>query len=265
MDSKLLNQNIDEAVAEAILSKLVEFKTQIAKNYQAKLEEAKVGLFKHVEAIVEERENEIKEEYSARVLAKLKEKNEIIAEMEESIEQKKEELAEKVNQFLSNSKNEIRSLVEEEIRVDSDTLKANRVVEEIRALVGNQPVVTTTNVDENKITRLAEDVEVLKERIGRKDSAITKLKAQLKVYEMVEGVPGSDRDFYLAQLKDVDSINEAEATFNKIKKAVKSSRYIVEEAPRSKGRIQEEVVDHSPRTGKDSKEVNAFMRKLAGI
>lgn len=254
MTKNILDTQIDDKVAELILGKLTEAKKQIAESYEGK---------------IKSREQEIKEEYSARVLVKLKEKNEHIANLEESLENTKEQLAERVSAFLANSKEDVRALVEEEIRVDSDTLKAQRTLDEIRNLVGNNPV-SIPAVDDGKAQRLAEDVQVLKERLESKNAAIGKLKAQLRVHQLVESVPAGDREFYLSQMKGASSITEADETFKRIKSSVRSARVRAFEqevrGAETRGIVTESATDHRPRVPRENSEsVEQRLKSLAGL
>lgn len=273
-----LDQTIDEGTADFILAKLdeaiAETKQQAAKavrgvneGFKAKQER----LFAYADKLVEEAEQKVKEEYSARLIAKLQEKNEYIEQLEEAQETFKEQLTERVQAFLANSKQETRQLVEEELRLDSDTLKAQRTLDEIKAIVGATPAYTVESVDEGKIARLEEDVAVLKERLKGRDEAIKRLKAKVKVDEMLDGVPAADRDFYKSQLKGVESIEEAEATFSRIKKAVRQSRVqMIEEEleePVTRGRIVEDDGETSLSIPRDDGRnmLDARMRQLAGL
>lgn len=273
-----LDQTIDEGTADFILAKLdeaiAETKQQAAKavrgvneGFKAKQER----LFAYADKLVEEAEQKVKEEYSARLITKLQEKNEYIEQLEEAQETFKEQLTERVQAFLANSKQETRQLVEEELRLDSDTLKAQRTLDEIKAIVGATPAYTVESVDEGKIARLEEDVAVLKERLKGRDEAIKRLKAKVKVDEMLDGVPAADRDFYKSQLKGVESIEEAEATFSRIKKAVRQSRVqMIEEEleePVTRGRIVEDDGETSLSIPRDDGRnmLDARMRQLAGL
>ena len=272
----ILDQNIDESVADFILKKLEDYKgqldTQLDESNQsltASFDSKKEKLLEHVEGVISEREDEIREEYSARAIAKIQEKNEQLQDLEEKFDSYKESLSEKVHTFLSNSKTEVRSLVEEEIRMDSEHLKAERTVDEIKALVGNTTITTVDAVDEGKVARLSEDVEVLKERLESKTAVADKFKAKLKAFELCESVPTGDREFYLSQLGQVGTVNEAEETFAKLKRAARAARLeLVEEAASVEpaGRIDEDDTDHSPRVlvNEDSESTNR-MKQLAGI
>jgi hypothetical protein len=272
----ILDQTIPDAVAEAILAKVVEAKAQlegqvksVVESEKAKYGKAQKKLFKQVDKLVESATAEVKEEYSARMLTKLKEKNEQIRQLEEEKGRFKEELTERVHTFLSNSKEEVRTLVEEEVRLDGETMKAQRLVDEVRALIGGQTVSPASAVDESKVSRLEEDVKVLKERLDSKTTAITKLKVQLKVRDLVESVPSADRDFYVSQLAKVQSVTEAEETFGRIKKVVKQSRDNKFKASAStengKGQITEEKIDTRPVTSRDNTGVADRMKTLAGL
>lgn len=273
----MLDQTIPDAVADAIVAKIVESKAalegrakSLVESEQKKYKKAETKLFKKVNKLVDVASQEIKEEYSARLLTKLKEKNEQIRSLEEEKARFKEELTERVHSFLVNSKSEVRQIVEEEVRMDSETLKAQRIVDEVRSLIGNQPTSPVGEVDESKVSRLAEDAKVLKERLDSKTNSINRLKAQLKVRDLVESVPSSDREFYLSQLTKVQSVTEAEESFAKVKKVVKQSRSEKNKADvrtaSGKGVITEERTDTRPRTSQDKSSDQADrMKHLAGL
>jgi hypothetical protein len=268
MNEKILDQEIDESVVEGILAKLEEYKAQLDTRLVNVYENKKAKLFKGIDKIVEEREEEIKEEYSARVISKLKEKNRHIVQLQEELEDFKDVLAEKVNTFLANSKSEVRALVEEEVRHDASTLKAQHIVEDIRSLVGNGVISKISEVDETKVLRLAEDVEVLKERVKSKEESNQKLKAKLKVFELVESAPTTDREFYLSQMSDVSNVNEAVEKFGKIKQAIKASRNQLFEDQRHvepRGVIAEDTTDRSPRVNSGFASSLNRMKHLAGL
>lgn len=261
----ILDKNIDEAVATYILKKIDEYKKELDSRHQAD----KGKLIEHADSLVEGREVEIREEYSSRSISKLQEKNEQIEQLEAQFESYKESLSEKVHTFLTNSKEEVRSLVEEEIRTDSEHLKAERQIDEIRAMVGNVQISQIDSVDEGKVARLSEDVEVLKERLEAKSQSVDKLKARLKTHELIESVPGADKEFYQSQMGNVQSVSEAEDTFARLKKATRAARVqMIDEdtvSVQSVGRTDEDTTDHSPRNSTGGDKTINYMKHLAGL
>lgn len=264
---ELLNTEIPDDVAQAIVGKVKSYKEKLDLEFASKSKEATEAAETEAAEALAAATEELREEFSARLISKLKEKNDHIARLEESVKRHKEQLVEKVNSFLTNSKGELRSIVEEEIRVDSETLKATRLINDIRALVGNAPVqVPVSNIDESKYNTLMEETKVLKERLELKNAANNKLKVQLKVYQLLESVPSADYEFYASQMQGVQTLVEAEEKFSRLKKAVKTSKAVdVERTVQGRGVIVEDKTSHKPRVGGSDESSIAQQRKLAGL
>lgn len=264
---ELLDTEIPDDVAQAIVGKVKSYKEKLDLDFASKTKKAAEDAETEAAEALSAATEELREEFSARLISKLKEKNDHIARLEESVKRHKEQLVEKVNSFLSNSKGELRSIVEEEVRVDSETLKATRLINDIRALVGNAPVqVPTSNIDESKYNTLMEEVKVLKERLELKSAANNKLKVQLKVHQLLESVPSSDYEFYASQMQGVQTLVEAEEKFSRLKKAVRSSKAVdVERTVQGRGVIVEDKTSHKPRVGGNDGSSIAQQRKLAGL
>jgi hypothetical protein len=253
--TKLLDQDVDQAVADFILKKVDEFKAQVDQRAEAKVNEAKEKfqakadkLFAHADKVIEEGRKEAREEFSAKLMAKLDEKNQRIADLEQEVEDFKETLAERVNTFLTNSKDEIRTVMEEESRVDADEFKAQHKLEQIAAVIGIDTTPKVDSVDEAKAAKTEEEISILKERVAQKNQVNKYLKAQVRRFELVESVPSADRDFYLERLEGVETVEEADTRFEKIKVALDKARVqqIEEElgTATSKGTVSEETVDY---------------------
>jgi hypothetical protein len=251
--TKLLDQDVDQAVADFILKKVDEFKAQVDQRAEAKVNEAKEKfqakadkLFAHADKVIEEGRKEAREEFSAKLMAKLDEKNQRIADLEQEVEDFKETLAERVNTFLTNSKDEIRTVMEEESRVDADEFKAQHKLEQIAAVIGIDTTPKVDSVDEAKAAKTEEEISILKERVAQKNQVNKYLKAQVRRFELVESVPSADRDFYLERLEGVETVEEADTRFEKIKVALDKARVqqIEEElgTATSKGTVSEETV-----------------------
>jgi hypothetical protein len=226
----LLEQSIPAELGEFILGKLDEYKAKVDATYRAKVEaleesyeQSAEKLFAFADKLIEDSQEETRKEYSAVLASRLEEKNEKIESLEEEVEDWKEELSEKVSAFLTNAKDEVRCIVEEEMRVDSEELKAQHLLEQIRAIVGEEQA-RIVSVEEGKVERLEADIESLKERVTQKTRVNESLKTQLHVQQLVESVPEADKEFYLDQLDGAGSINEADERFDRIKGAVRRSR-----------------------------------------
>jgi len=274
----ILDKQIDESVADYVLTKVEKHIDELNSQYAAternlsRAYEAKQNkLFATVDKIVAEEVDAIKEEYSARYLTKIEELNSQIAEKEEEKELFKSQLSERVNTFLSNSKDEVRTVVEEEMRLDSEVLKANHLLDEMRSMLGvsNTPSAAISSVDETKVIRLGEDIEVLRERLESKSTSVRKLRAQLKVYELCESVPSTDREFFVSQLSESETVDEAEEKFGKIKSVIRKRRTQLLEDELSdtdgRGSLDEEEWDVRPQNQPKVNHAINRMKNLAGI
>lgn len=250
---KLLEMQIDEAVAEFILKQVDAYTQQVSEHAETQVAAAKAKfeakaekLFAFADKQIDEAKTAIREEYSAKLVSKLEEKNARIADLEEEVDNFKEQLTERVNTFLKNSKEEVRTLIEEEQRVDADEFKAQHIIEQIRDMVGaSTQIVQLKEEDEGKVARLEQDIQALKERVAQKNQVNKYLKAQIKKAELLESVPSADRDFYAERLEGVETVEEADERFTKIKKALDKYRVqqIEEELAQtsSKGYVAEEA------------------------
>ena len=274
----ILDKQIDESVADYVLTKVEKHIDELNSQYAAternlsRAYEAKQNkLFATVDKIVAEEVDAIKEEYSARYLTKIEELNSQIAEKEEEKELFKSQLSERVNTFLSNSKDEVRTVVEEEMRLDSEVLKANHLLDEMRSMLGvsNTPSAAISSVDETKVIRLGEDIEVLRERLESKSTSVRKLRAQFKVYELCESVPSTDREFFVSQLSESETVDEAEEKFGKIKSVIRKRRTQLLEDELSdtdgRGSLDEEEWDVRPQNQPKVNHAINRMKNLAGI
>jgi hypothetical protein len=278
MNKKLLNTEIDDTMADFLVKKIEEHKSELESIYKKKAEKvnesfkAKMGtLFEHVDVIVAEKEKELKEEFSATLAAKIQEKNAKIEDLEEAVETFKEQMTERVNDFLTNSRDEIKSVVEEEMRLDADELKAQGVIESIRDLVGAKTKPVVESADEVKVARYEEDIKTLKERVDEQRSTIKTLRTQKHVKSLLESVPEADRDFFATQLQEVSGIKEADEKFNTLKKAVRESKVqlLEEQLEGSESRGSSEIEEDTDKAVLESnnKPADALdrIKYLAGI
>lgn len=238
----LLDQSIPEELGDFLFKKMDEYKAQVNANYRKRVEaleesfeDATQRLFAFSDNLIEEKSEEQRKEFSAKLAARLEEKNAKIEELEDEVESWKDELAERVNTFLSNAKEDARCVVEEEFRVDADELKSQHVLEQVRDLVSSDQS-RIVSVEEGKVERLENDIEALKERVAQKTKVNENLKAELHVVKLLENVPDADYEFFAEQLSDVQTISEADEKFERINGAVRRSR---------SERLEEEFEDFS--------------------
>lgn len=226
----LLDEKVDSALVDALLTKIDEYKAKVDQSYQDKLTQLKESfdvstekLFAYADNLIDEAKQETKKEYSAILASKLDDKNSKIEELQEEIESYKEELSEKVDTFLNNSREDIRTIVEEEIKTDSETLKAQHLIEQVRDLVGSETT-KIVSVEEGKVDMLERDIAALKERVDQKTKLTESLKAELRKRELLESVPEADREFFVKSLEGTSTINEVEEGYRKTKAAVRHAR-----------------------------------------
>lgn len=270
----LLDQNIPTEVADFLIKEMEKYKKAVDVKYRKKvneldnlLKENAQRVFEFSDRLIEESEARIREEYSAKLAARLEEKNSKIEELEEEIVSWKDELAERVNLFLTNAKEDVRTIVEEEFRVDAEELKSKHILEQIKDLVVTDQS-KIVPIEEGKIERLEADIEALKERVAQKTKVNERLKAELHVAQLLESVPEADRDFYSEHLTGADTVYEVDERFERVKNAVRKTRSerLEEEYDHfsSRGNLNEvEDVEDYVRLDKD-KIVTDRMKELSG-
>ncbi len=148
------------------------------------------------------------------------------------------------------------------------------MLEAIKDLLSNDDTTTPEieDIDEGKVSRLEQDVEALKERVTTKNQVNKYLKAKIRTFKLVESVPSADREFFLEQMDGAETVNEADARFDKIKAGVKKARVqkLEEdlEESESRGTIYEEETEENTIVLENSTEdgfISGRMEHLAGI
>jgi len=253
LTKKLLESEIDDKLAKALIEKFVDYKREIDASAQEK-----------AEAAVEE----AKEQYSKKLVDAISEKTEQLSGLESEVEDLKKSLSEKVTTFLTNSKTEMRDIIAEDMSLDPEFAKAPRILHEVARLV--TPFIEDTTLEresrikDDKLSALAEEIEQLKGRLARKDESIEHQKAKVRAYELLEDLPDSDKDYFQKKLFECTSATEVDDKFMVLKEKVKSDKdsYIEEEVfTQSKGEIiEEDVQDKAPVDSQVER-----MRKLSGI
>ena len=237
MSKDILKKTISEDVDNAVLEQIAVLRERLEGEYANLLNEALDGIERQrqemdkryrrkLKALRSRIEEEYEREYERR-----------IAQTEAAIERKIRQLGEKVDTFLRNSREEIYRLVTEEVIRNAGNHPALKL-QRIKALL--EGVETASPTDNARLAQLESDVERLKERVEAKDRAIQKLKAKLRVYEILEEVPEPDREYYEVLFEE-ETPEDVEREYRRVRRLVetKQKQEAKPQEPRSRTQIDE--------------------------